>query len=506
MPKKPVAKPVAKESAADIAKETKAVAPADDYKVRVRMYRHGLGDCHLLTFPRKDRAPFQMLIDFGALHRSKEQMMPFAEEIEETLRNDASAMKSKAARLDVVVATHEHKDHLSGFNQAREVFDRMDIGGVWMGWTENPKDEGAKKLLGIQENAAAHLRAVLASPRMAGMAALEDVRSILEFSDGDDTDLAGRKTIAHALAYLRKRGEKAKQMKYLEPGQSPVELDGVEGVRVYVLGPPRQTDFLLRSDPTKKMQKDEVVYHLARGFEAALAANVSAARNVAAKARVPGVDDPFQPFACEHRLTPQSVWWSEVKNFIAETYDDPEEEWRRIDNLWLGAFDQLALKLTGDVNNTSLVLAFELVETGEVLLYVGDAQVGNWLSWANVEFKLPNEPLPLPAHDLLRRTVFYKVGHHASHNATLAKGGLKLMTSKKLVAFVPLDMETAKKQGRKNAKGTPKGWEMPAKALRKALELHTSDRLVISDVNEKCPKAAKKAGVRETPSYYEFRL
>ena len=40
-------------------------APASsDFRVRVRMYRHGLGDCFLVTFRRAGRDPFQLLIDF----------------------------------------------------------------------------------------------------------------------------------------------------------------------------------------------------------------------------------------------------------------------------------------------------------------------------------------------------------------------------------------------------------------------------------------------------------
>ena len=35
------------------------------FRVRVRMYRQGLGDCFLITFTRKGRTPFQMLIDCG---------------------------------------------------------------------------------------------------------------------------------------------------------------------------------------------------------------------------------------------------------------------------------------------------------------------------------------------------------------------------------------------------------------------------------------------------------
>jgi glyoxylase-like metal-dependent hydrolase (beta-lactamase superfamily II) len=88
------------------------VAPGSPAKVRarVRMYRHGLGDCFLLTLPRKKKLPFQMLIDCGVPVGNSAAMTRMIEHIRDTLRNGNSASK---ARLDVVVATHEHKDHLS---------------------------------------------------------------------------------------------------------------------------------------------------------------------------------------------------------------------------------------------------------------------------------------------------------------------------------------------------------------------------------------------------------
>src|SRR5207253_665387 len=101
-----------------------------------------------------------------------------------------------------------------------------------------------------------------------------------------------------------------------------------------------------------------------------------------------------------------------------------------------GAIGQLALKLDNDTNNTSLVFAIELVQTRDVLLFAADAQVGNWQSWENVAFSLPSTREQLPAHALLKRAVFYKVGHHGSHNATLKRGGLDLMERDDvLVAF-----------------------------------------------------------------------
>ena len=70
------------------------------------------------------------------------------------------------------------------------------------------------------------------------------------------------------------------------------------------------------------------------------------------------------------------------------------------------------------------------------------------------------------------RTVFYKVGHHGSHNATLKEGGLEAMTSPKLVAAIPVDQDFA---------NNSKHWEMPAAALYKRLQERTKGRLLRAD-------------------------
>ena len=95
-----------------------------------------------------------------------------------------------------------------------------------------------------------------------------------------------------------------------------------------------------------------------------------------------------------------------------------DASWRRIDDEWLYSAETLALKLNTGINNTSLVLAFELPKSKKVLFFAADAQRGNWVSWKDVTFKDGAETVT--AKDLLARTVLYKVGHHGSHNATLA--------------------------------------------------------------------------------------
>ena len=61
--------------------------------------------------------------------------------------------------------------------------------------------------------------------------------------------------------------------------------------------------------------------------------------------------------------------------------------WRRIDRDWLQSAEALALDINRGINNTSLVLAFELQDSKKVLLFVGDAQRGNWKSWTGGSWK-----------------------------------------------------------------------------------------------------------------------
>ena len=526
-PVKPVtpAKPVKPAAAATLAATTAAAtasavlrAPGSpaQYRARVRMYRHGLGDCFLLTFPRPGQSPFNMLIDCGALARNKGQMSAVVEHIRDTVRDGAGpAVPNAKARLDVVVGTHEHKDHVSGFNQARQVFNSdFDFGAVWLAWTENLGQPEIRKIKETRKSALKTLKAALAaSPLAVAGGPLRHVPSLLGFSDDDDS--TDQRRVADAMEYLKLRGRQANALRFLEPGGAPFALGDVEDVRVYVLGPPRDPSMLKTSAVTERMKSDDVVYHLGGAGAAAidaLAAAVPAMSSAGATTADP-MADRFQPFSPEHRvsrkLLPQGKkvaisnrYFAKIMGGVQSRYDDPQQRWRRIDDDWLGGFGQLALDLDNDTNNTSLVLAFEFVSKREVLLFVADAQVGSWLSWKTLKFDVPGQAKALPALDLLRRTVFYKVGHHCSHNATLKAGGLELMQREDLVAFIALDKETARNQGPKEHGG----WAMPAPQLFKALGVRANERVVISDIKEPLSAKAAAAGVRATNTFIDYFL
>jgi glyoxylase-like metal-dependent hydrolase (beta-lactamase superfamily II) len=106
--------------------------------VRIRMYRQGLGDCFLLSFPRPTgAADFHMLVDCGVLQGTDPaKIIEAVKDIKTTT----------GGHLDLVVMTHEHEDHISGFRQAADVFKEISVGQMWLAWTEDPENPVAVQL------------------------------------------------------------------------------------------------------------------------------------------------------------------------------------------------------------------------------------------------------------------------------------------------------------------------------------------------------------------------
>ena len=74
--------------------------------------------------------------------------------------------------------------------------------------------------------------------------------------------------------------------------------------------------------------------------------------------------------------------------------------------------------------------------------------------------------------DLLKQTVYLKVAHHGSRNATPSRAGLKLMTHPDLAAFVPVNEDDARKA---------RWHEMPFGTIMSTLSAKTSGRLIRAD-------------------------
>jgi len=497
-------------------------------QIRVRMYRQeGIGDCFLLSFP-KSEGMAHMLIDGGVLKGTedgKARMQAIVRDIAKT----TACLEPPGSHLDVLVVTHEHWDHVSGFLQAENEFKQLSIGEVWLAWTEKTGDALADQL---REQRAKARKTVDAARQKLQISAIPAATTVLKalnnlsLFDGD-LDVAGGNSTAAAMTWVREKT--GAPVCFLNPGEEPRTIPGIDGVRAFVLGPPKDTTLLKQSDPSKQTPE---VYQLARetdlGFSAALLDEClfsiglnfvdeldkggplsPALRNefrqeiliaevtvtVQEAGRKWAIIDPGKEYHILRENGKLNVYAKGVDagrpfdaSFevpIAKAKDDSffrkfyysADEWRQIELDWLGTAERLALQLDSDTNNTSLALAIELVDNGHVLLFPGDAQVGNWRSWEPLEWTVKDrngEPMKVKSKDLLARTVLYKVGHHASHNATLRENGLELMQSPELAAMIPVDEEQAHAQG----KG---GWEMPFGPLLKRIQEKTLGRVIRAD-------------------------
>jgi hypothetical protein len=419
-------------------------------RVSIRMYRQGLGDCFLVTFRTASKTPFNILIDCGVVLGTPDPVTPMKRVVEDIGR-------VTAGQIDLLVLTHEHWDHLSGFNQVQDLFEKLKIQQVWVAWTEDPNDPLANKLRAERRTAVEALRIAVNHLALAGDAdAAGRVDSLIGFfgaTSGSTRD---------AFDYAKKRAPGGKP-RYCHPGEPPIALPELPNVRFWILGPPKDETLIKKSNPSQNE-----AYGLDAspdGSQALFIAGLK--RNIVAAAETSmqddSIDDPFE------RTYSISMERAEQISFFKKRYygnsDDGsiyekssgkefrDQSWRRIDSAWMETSETMALQLDSATNNTSLVLAIELTPTGEILLFPGDAQGGNWLSWQDLKWETEDsagKKVVVTGPDLLKRTIFYKVGHHGSHNATLKAKGLELMVNEDLMAMIPVDhaMAVKKRWGR----------------------------------------------------------
>lgn len=444
------------------AKRAAAKSPASKrrFRIKVRMYRQGLGDCFLITIPRKKGKPFYLVIDCGVILGTANATDIMTEVVEHII-------ETTGGHIDLVAATHEHWDHISGFGQAKEIWtdkNRLTVGQVYLSWAEDKDNSLAKRLRKERHGMRMALQGAAARMRLGGNTeTAEDVSNLLSF-------FAAAGTTSDALDVVKSLSD----VTYCTPSDKPVKLPGTD-VRMYVLGPPPDEKFIKKYNPSKKASE---TYHMDSENQLV---------DMFAPTRDADVDSPFD----ENSRIPLSVaeqmpffqqhYWGEVievEDDLPPKRKEKSQAWRRIDADWLDSSEALALQLDSATNNTCLVLALELAN-GDVLLFAADAQVGNWLSWQDLKWKVEGKEVTGP--DLLERTIFYKVGHHGSHNATLRELGLEKMTKLKM-AFVPVDKKMAVKK-RWNA--------MPLNSLMKRLNEKTKECVVRIDAD--APAKLKKS-------------
>ena len=506
--------------------------------VSVRMYRGLLGDCFLLTHAAVDddngvSHTFRALIDCGVLQcigaagskpDTKAAVGHMAAVVKNLAKDTKTGLQADAkSELDLVIATHEHYDHLSGFLLQFDTFKAFTIKAVWLAWTENEQDglakdinlNGKKALAALIKAAEASAFAISDEGRRRGEAIVnlsqfgftraglspDDPAAAAPVPETVEQPVKGQsktslRSCKAVLNWLKTRPEDPKAVRYLDPGE--VVRFGIGGRLIaHVLGPPRRADRLLKLNPTEGGKVEREVYLTKPDDVAALETTLRVLKGASMGGeRVGGgVDYPFSP------RFDRAKGAIDVCD-VAKLYysQDALEAARRIDGEWLGTAESLAMKIDGDVNNTSLALAIE-VPGRDVFLFPADAQVGNWLSWHDQVYPLKPDTKDAPtvtAEDLLRRTVFYKVGHHGSHNATARAKGLELMTSPDLVAMIPVVKSIAAEQ---KTSSNPKGWAMPYADLDKRLKEMTRERIIQGDGDPTLEAATFKDKSRFTLTY-----
>lgn len=340
----------------------------------IRMYNTGFGDCFLLMIPTADRTR-KVLIDCGKHMLSRSG--PPLEEIVDQLLVDIT--ENGESRVDVLVATHRHQDHVSGFGDSR--WHDVQVGEVWMPWTEDPEDPVARDICDRQSARAAQAHRAL---NLLGLKrAQKDY--LLQYA-GNSLKNAAAMNLLHGGF----QGEPGRRFLPLsDPRERVIHTDALPSVEVHVLGPPRDPQVMREMDPPES--------------ESFLRACLAIESPGAGAAEL-GTGDEFM-------LTRAGYVEAARKGCGARLSMDPLEGFSEDDETGLSkALEEPAMELLARleqaVNSTSLVLLFHVGSAR--LLFAADAQWGTWNA-------MLNDPLQAK---LLEDVTFYKVGHHGSHNAT----------------------------------------------------------------------------------------
>ncbi|TCM15677.1 hypothetical protein EDF56_1095 [Novosphingobium sp. PhB165] len=338
--------------------------------ITISMFNVGFGDCFLVEIPFPEKM-CRILFDCGRHKGGADENQKLAERV-----IAAAGDSDGSARIDLVVGTHRHKDHVSGF--AASGWDKVQVAEVWMPWTENPQDPAARGMVERQVRSAALARMALA-PALA--AAPNGSAQALAGADAM-LSLALSNEAAMDTLYSGFAGKPVRR--YLpdaDAPQVPLGLAGFPGLRFHVMGPSRDAAALAVMDPPRA----ETFRHLAMAQDAAGSGQLS-------------------PFPARCRIDPEALSPRQRQMLSARLSAADMATIRGMsDGVDLVG---LAAEIDAAINNTSLVI---LIEVGAArLLFCADAQWGNWKS------------ILADPHwcDLIRETTFLKVGHHASHNAS----------------------------------------------------------------------------------------
>jgi hypothetical protein len=346
----------------------------------IRTYHVGFGDCFLVSFEYSRKSERHVLIDFGSTGFPKgvpkSRMMDIAKDIKQRT----------GGKLHAVVATHRHRDHISGFATEKagkgtgDVIRSLKPDLVVQPWTEDPKlrpkatGPGASNAK-VKKFGAGTSQQVAALSLMHEVAHLSLAARNLPKNLRGELGFLGESNIANPSA-VKNLMTMAKNS-YVYCGSKSGLKKILPGVKVEVLGPPtlKQTDTI----KTERSRDPDEFWHFQVG------------------------------------ATALSAGGDKRGTILFPRYVESRGYSHRINARWLvhrartvrgEQLLQIVRTLDQEMNNTSVILLFEVGK--KRLLFPGDAQIENW------RYALGRKKY----QSLLAGVNLYKVGHHGSLNAT----------------------------------------------------------------------------------------
>ncbi len=335
-------------------------------KLRVRMFRIGFGDFFLLSVPASGGYK-HILIDCGV----------HAKDLN-TIRDAVQQMAQDCNfHLSLIIMTHRHADHISGFGTCSDIFKQITVDRVWMPWFENPSNEAAHAFQTALTSLASRLSMRFAARSDAKLRLLADMADNIT----GGLNAAGISANQKAIDVLHRGFKNTSEHYYYKAGdvaRLPDDLSEA-GLTATILGPP--IDLTLIGQMTKKTQQ-----YLADAAETGDTIELFS-----------------QAFACDERPYGEAPFEPYHAAEIRALIDGAQPE----------VLAAQAAAADKTLNNQSLVILFGFAGKS-------DAQWGNWENflYGGIYGTPGHTDLTPEARAVLNKIDFYKVGHHGSANAT----------------------------------------------------------------------------------------